>query len=76
MKNNTLAMIATIALVLGPASLIGYIDPAVCKGLPTSEFISCDAAAAQHIWGFWGFTIFGAATLLIGYLRNKKKAKA
>ncbi|MEY4321892.1 MAG: hypothetical protein RL167_620 [Actinomycetota bacterium] len=76
MKNNTLAMIATIALVLGPASLIGYIDPAVCKGLPTSEFISCDAAAAQHIWGFWGFTIFGAATLLMSYLRNKKKAKA
>ncbi|MEN9287472.1 MAG: hypothetical protein RLZ88_142, partial [Actinomycetota bacterium] len=32
MKNNTLAMLATISLVLGLASLIGYIDPAVCEG--------------------------------------------
>lgn len=73
MKNNTLAMIATIALVLGPASMIGYIDPAVCNGLPTSEFMSCEAAAAQHLWGFWGFTLFGAGTLLIGTMRNRRK---
>lgn len=73
MKNNTLAMIATVALVLGPASMIGYIDPAVCSGLPASDFVSCEAAAAQHLWAFAGFTIFGAGTLLISYLRFKKQ---
>ena len=73
MKNNTLAMIATVALVLGPASMIGYIDPAVCNGLPASDFVSCEVAAAQHLWAFAGFTIFGAGTLLISYLRFRKQ---
>lgn len=73
MKNNTLAMIATVALVLGPASMIGYIDPAVCQGLPTSDFVSCDVAAAQHLWAFAGFTLFGAGTLLLSFLRHKKQ---
>lgn len=73
MKNNTLAMIATVALVLGPASMIGYIDPAVCNGLKASEFVSCEVAAAQHLWAFAGFTIFGAGTLLFSFLRNKKQ---
>lgn len=69
MKNNTLAMLATISIVLGLASLIGYIDPAVCEGRQSGTFITCEQAAAQHIAGFWGFSAFGIAVLSFGTIR-------
>jgi hypothetical protein len=73
MKNNSLAMLATISLVLGLASLIGYIDPAVCTVEQSASFMTCEQAAAQHIWGFWGFTAFGIVTLVGGRIRNAMK---
>lgn len=76
MKNNSLAMLATISIVLGLASLIGYIDPAVCTVEQSEAFVSCEQAASQHIAGFLGFTLFGAGTLLAGYLRNKTRSAA
>lgn len=76
MKNNSLAMLATISIVLGLASLVGYIDPAVCTVEQSEAFVSCEQAASQHILGFLGFTIFGAGTLLAGYLRSKRKTSA
>ena len=75
MKNNSLAMVALISLVLGIASLVGYIDPAVCGELPSNGFITCEQAAAQHLWGFWGFTAFGAVTLLGGTLLSKRNSR-
>lgn len=69
MKNNTLAMLATISIVLGIASLIGYIDPAVCEGRQSGAFITCEQAAAQSIAGFWGFSAFGIAVLAFGTIR-------
>lgn len=75
MKNNSLAMVATISLALALANLIGYIDPAVCEGRPTSEFMNCEQAATQHTWGFWGFAIFGIVTLVAGTIRNRALEK-
>ncbi len=69
MKNNTLAMLATISIVLGIASLIGYIDPAVCEGRQSGAFITCEQAAAQSIAGFWGFSAFGILVWVFGTLR-------
>lgn len=71
MKNNTLAMVATISIVVGLASMIGYVDPAVCGGLQNQGFVTCEEAASQHIWGFVGFTSFGVLTLVIGTIRNR-----
>ncbi|MEY3537895.1 MAG: hypothetical protein RL645_709 [Actinomycetota bacterium] len=76
MKNNTLAMLATISLVLGLASLIGYIDPAVCEGRQSGTFITCEQAAAQHVAGFWGFTAFGVVVLAVGTIRAAFKRRA
>ena len=75
MKNNTLAMLATISIVLGLANLIGYIDPAVCKGRQSGAFITCEQAAAQHIGGFWIFSGIGAAVLIAGSVREALRRK-
>ncbi len=75
MKNNNLAMIATISIVLGLASMIGYIDPAVCAGSPSDGFITCAEAASQHLWGFAGFTTFAIVTLVFGTIRARVRAR-
>ena len=69
MKNNSLAMLATIALVAALASMIGYIDPAVCDGIKSDGFVTCEQAAQQHIWGFWGFLGFGVLVLAGGAIK-------
>ena len=63
MKNNSLAMVALIALVAAPASLIGYIDPATCPE-HLNEFTTCQQAADQHTWLFWILASFGALTFI------------
>jgi len=74
MKNNSLAMIALIALVGAPASLIGYIDPATCPSkLQTETFTSCQQAADQHIWLFWALAGFGLLTFAGSFLMRKFK---
>ena len=62
-------MLATIALVAALASMIGYIDPAVCEGIKSDGFVTCEQAAQQHIWGFWGFLGFGVLVLVGGAIK-------
>jgi hypothetical protein len=71
MKNNTLAMLATISLVLSVAMLISYIDPAVCAGSGIQNLPTCTQAASEHILGFIGFFAFGSITLVGGVIRHK-----
>lgn len=71
MKNNTLAMLATISLVFSVATLIGYVDPAVCAGSQIQDLETCQQEAASHLWVFAGFFSFGAITLIVGALKNK-----
>lgn len=75
MKNNNLAMLATISIVLGIASIIGYIDPAVCAGSKSDGFITCAEAASQHLWGFVGFSTLGIITLVVGTIRARIRAR-
>jgi hypothetical protein len=74
LKNNSLAMIALIALVGAPASLIGYIDPKTCP-VQSETFITCQQAADQHIWLFWGLLGFSVVTFAASYLRRRISAK-
>lgn len=76
MKNNTSAMLATISLALGVASLISYIDPAVCAGSQIESIENCTQAANQHILGSIGFFTLGAGTLIAGTIRSRIQAKA
>ena len=75
MKNNTLAMLATISLAVSVAILISYIDPAVCAGSGIQTLETCTQLANEHIWGFVGFFAFGIITLLGGAVRNKVMLK-
>jgi ABC-type multidrug transport system permease subunit len=72
MKNNSLAMLATISLVVALASIIGYIDPAVCAGLQPTAIEGCVQTAHEHIWAFWGFGGFGAVVLIAGTIRARR----
>jgi hypothetical protein len=75
MKNNTLAMVATIAIALSIASLIGYVEPTACTVVPPEGFPTCEETASQRLWTAGGLFAFGALTLLFGTLRSKRKAK-
>ena len=75
MKNNSLAMIALIALVGAPASLIGYIDPKTCPE-QNSGFTTCQQAADQHIWLFWILAAFGVATFVGSFVARKISARS
>ena len=75
MKNNSLAMIATISLALSLASMIGYIDPAVCEASQSEGFITCKEVADQHIAVAVGFASFGIVTLVLGTIRSRIRAK-
>lgn len=74
MKNNSLAMLATIGAVLSLASLIGYIDPAVCVVEPAANFATCESVAHQTL------TMSGALALIsalafVGYLLQVRRAR-
>ncbi|MEY4275550.1 MAG: hypothetical protein RIS26_13 [Actinomycetota bacterium] len=73
MKNNSLAMVATISLAMGLASIIGYVDPGVCVVQGAEAYGSCEAAANQHVWGFVGFTSFAVITFVVGALRGRRR---
>jgi len=76
MKNNNLAMLALISLVVALASLIGFIDPATCPVQNTQGWGTCEQAAAQHVLIFWIFGSFGVLTFVGSFLvRRFKKAK-
>ena len=75
MKNNTLAMVATVALALAVAALISYIDPTVCIGSGIQTLESCTQTANEHIYAFLGFGSFGAITLILGTIRGGLNAK-
>jgi uncharacterized membrane protein len=74
MKNNSLAMLATIAAVAALATLIGYVDPQVCAVSAEEAWMRCENIAAQTLTAFWVF--FSIAGLsLIGYLSQLRKRK-
>jgi hypothetical protein len=73
MKNNSLAMIATIAAVGALASLTGYIDPAICGRPQENSWMSCEVVANQTLTAFWACFAVAAASLT-GYLLQLRKA--
>ena len=76
MKNNSLAMIATIAAVGALASLTGYIDPAFCGKPQENSWMSCQDVANQTLTAFWVCFAVASASLA-GYLfQLRKLAKA
>jgi hypothetical protein len=73
MKNNSMAMIATVALVGILALLIGFFDPETCTQNQLEGWTSCSAIASQRVWALWllvGLVVVGFAVSLT---RKKKR---
>jgi hypothetical protein len=72
MKNNTMAMLAIIAIAMSFASLIGYIEPGTCTVAPAQGLDTCEQAAVERLWGFVILFTFGVVTLVVGTLRARR----
>ncbi len=73
-QNNSLAMVATVAVVGILALGIGYLNPENCVGEQVEGWSSCSAIAAERGIAFWALV----AIAVIGFgvsLCRKKKAK-
>lgn len=73
-KNNSMAMIATITLVGVIASVIGLFDPSTCVQVQSDDWTSCENIARERVIGFWVlliFSIFGFAVSIV-WSRKKK----
>jgi uncharacterized protein (UPF0261 family) len=73
MKNNALAMLATISIAVGLASIIGYVEPSACVVSGAEGIATCEEAASQQLWSFIGFTSFGVVTLLVSAVRSRRR---
>jgi hypothetical protein len=73
MKNNTIAMLAIIAIAMSFASLIGYIEPGTCTVAPAQGLGTCEQAAVERLWGFVILFTFGVVTLVVGTLRARRR---
>jgi hypothetical protein len=73
LKNNSAAMVATVALVGLGALLLSFFDTGTCVVPDADNFISCQEIADQRIWAAW---ILGAITvggLLVSITRKKRR---
>lgn len=72
-KNNSMAMVATIAIVGVVASVIGLFDPSTCVQAQSDDWTSCANIARDRQIGFWillGVSVLGFA---VSITRKGKK---
>ena len=73
MKNNSAAMLATVALAGLGALLLSFFDAGTCVVPEADNFISCQEIADQRIWAA---SILGAifvGGLLVSITRKKRR---
>ena len=72
-QNNSMAMVATVALVGVFASIIGLFDPSTCSDVQTEGWTSCESIARDRQIGSWillGLSVLGFTVSLV---RRKKR---
>lgn len=72
-KNNSMGMVATIAVVGVVASVIGLFDPSTCVQAQSDDWTSCANIARDRQIGFWillGVSVLGFA---VSITRKGKK---
>lgn len=72
-KNNSMAMVATIALVGVIASVIGLFDPNTCVVTQTDDWTSCANIARDREIGFWALLVVSALGFAVSLVRVTKK---
>jgi len=78
-KNNSLAMLATVAGVGVLAWWVGFFDPETCSpDVQLEGWTSCEQIANQQGIAFWllvGIFLFGVIITSIGARRKNKRKK-
>jgi hypothetical protein len=73
LKNNSAAMVATVALVGLGALLLSFFDTGTCVVPDADNFISCQEIADQRIWAVWILGIVSVGGLLVSITRKKRR---
>ena len=72
-KNNSWAMIATVALVGALGSMIGFFNSKNCAAAQAEGWTSCAAIAEQQGYLFWGLLAVSAFGFGVSIARRAKK---
>jgi hypothetical protein len=73
MKNNSAAMLATVALVGLAALLLSFFDTGTCVVPDAEGFISCQEIADQRVWAAWILGAVFVIGLAVSVTRKKKR---
>jgi hypothetical protein len=71
-KNNSMAMIATVALVGMLASAIGFFSPDYCTVPQSNDWTSCEAIAQQRTIGFIVLFVVCLAGFAVSLSKRRK----
>lgn len=72
-KNNSMAMVATIAIVGVVASVIGLFDPSTCVQAQSNDWTSCANIARDRQIGFWVLLVLSVLGFAVSITRKPKK---
>lgn len=71
-KNNSMAMLATVSLVGVFASTLGFFDPSTCTDVQAEGWTSCAAIAEQRQIGAWVLLGLSAIGFSVSIVRRTK----
>ena len=73
MKNNSAAMLATVALAGLGALLLSFFDTGTCVVPDAEGFITCQEIADQRIWAAWILGAIFVGGLVVSITRKKRR---
>lgn len=71
-ENNSMAMVATVALVGVLASFIGLFDPSTCADVQAEGWTSCESIARDRQIGSWVLMSISVIGFALSFVRRKK----
>jgi hypothetical protein len=73
MKNNSAAMLATVALAGLGALLLSFFDTGTCVVPDAEGFTSCQDIANQRVWAAWILGAVFVVGLAVSVSRKKRR---
>jgi hypothetical protein len=73
LKNNSAAMLATVALAGLGALLLSFFDTGTCVVPDAEGFISCQEIADQRVWAAWILGAIFVGGLLVSITLKKRR---
>ena len=73
LKNNSAAMLATVALAGLGALLLSFFDTGTCVVPDAEGFITCQEIADQRIWAAWILGVIFVGGLVVSITRKKRR---